>query len=100
LNEQRVYLKKLGLRQAIGSSRWLHPLLLLVWIVVGAGSRLTHLTAKAAWADEFSTGSHCYYLSTPRANRQNDGVGLGIQTSPAFKFASKSHNCFSLFSFG
>jgi uncharacterized membrane protein len=55
LNEQRVYLKKLGLRQAIGSSRWLHPLLLLVWIVVGAGLRLTHLTAKAAWADEFST---------------------------------------------
>jgi len=45
-------------------------------------------------------GSHCYYLSTPRANRQNDGVGLGIQTSPAFKFSSKSHNCISLFSFG
>ncbi|MDF5724527.1 MAG: glycosyltransferase [Rhizonema sp. PD37] len=34
---------------------WLHPLLLLVWLVIGIGLRLTNLTAKPPWTDEFST---------------------------------------------
>lgn len=36
-------------------NRWLHPLLLLAWIVIGTGLRLTHLAAKPPWTDEFST---------------------------------------------
>ena len=37
------------------SSRWFHPLLLLVWIAIGAGLRLTQLTGKPPWTDEFAT---------------------------------------------
>lgn len=35
--------------------RWFHPLLLLVWVLVGAGLRFTHLAAKPLWSDEIST---------------------------------------------
>lgn len=35
--------------------RWFHPLLLLMWLLVGIGLRLTNLTAKPPWTDEFST---------------------------------------------
>ncbi len=45
----------LRLVKAVRSSRWFHPLLLLLWVAVGAGLRLTRLTAKAPWVDEFST---------------------------------------------
>ncbi len=41
--------------KTFGSSRWFHPLLLLVWVAVGAFLRYCRLTAKAPWADEFST---------------------------------------------
>lgn len=41
--------------KVVTSSRWFHPLLLLLWVVLGAGLRLMRLTAKAPWADEFST---------------------------------------------
>ncbi len=37
------------------SSRWFHPLLLLVWIAIGAGLRFTHLAGKPPWTDEFAT---------------------------------------------
>jgi uncharacterized membrane protein len=37
------------------SSRWLHPLLLLGWFLIGLGLRFTHLTAKPPWTDEFAT---------------------------------------------
>jgi len=37
------------------SLRWFHPLLLLVWIVIGAALRFTHLTGKPPWTDEFAT---------------------------------------------
>lgn len=37
------------------SSRWFHPLLLLVWIVIGTLLRFTHLTSKPPWTDEFAT---------------------------------------------
>jgi len=36
-------------------SRWFHPLLLLLWLVIGTGLRFTQLAAKPAWTDEFST---------------------------------------------
>lgn len=36
-------------------NRWLHPLLLLVWLAIGTGLRLTQLAAKPPWTDEFST---------------------------------------------
>ncbi len=35
--------------------RWFHPCLLLVWLFIGVGLRLTNLTAKPPWTDEFST---------------------------------------------
>ncbi|BCL36692.1 phospholipid carrier-dependent glycosyltransferase [Nostoc sp. MS1] len=37
------------------SSRWLHPLLLLGWFIIGLGLRFTNLTAKPPWTDEFAT---------------------------------------------
>jgi uncharacterized membrane protein len=37
------------------TSAWLHSLLLLVWLIIGIGLRLTNLTAKPPWTDEFST---------------------------------------------
>jgi uncharacterized membrane protein len=45
----------LKLIQTITGSRWFHPLLLLLWVAVGTGLRLIHLTAKAPWVDEFAT---------------------------------------------
>ncbi|MEW6492532.1 MAG: glycosyltransferase family 39 protein [Cyanobacteriota bacterium] len=35
--------------------RWFHPLLLLVWIAIGAVLRFTQLTGKPPWTDEFAT---------------------------------------------
>jgi uncharacterized membrane protein len=37
------------------SSSWFHPLLLLLWIVIGAGLRFCYLTGKSPWTDEFAT---------------------------------------------
>ncbi|MEH2131272.1 MAG: glycosyltransferase [Nostoc sp.] len=34
---------------------WLHPLLILIWLIVGISLRLANLTAKPPWTDEFST---------------------------------------------
>jgi uncharacterized membrane protein len=34
---------------------WLHPLLNLMWLIVGLSLRLTNLTAKPPWTDEFCT---------------------------------------------
>ncbi len=45
----------LRLAKVITASRWFHPLLLLLWVAVGAALRLTHLTAKPPWVDEFAT---------------------------------------------
>jgi uncharacterized membrane protein len=41
--------------KTVVGSRWFHPLLLLLWVAVGAGLRVMRLTAKAPWTDEFST---------------------------------------------
>jgi uncharacterized membrane protein len=37
------------------SSRWFHPLLCLMWLIIGISLRLANLTAKPPWTDEFST---------------------------------------------
>lgn len=34
---------------------WLHPFLNLMWLIIGISLRLTNLTAKPPWTDEFST---------------------------------------------
>jgi uncharacterized membrane protein len=39
----------------IWRGRWLHPLLLLVWLAIGTGLRFYKLTSKPPWTDEFST---------------------------------------------
>ena len=36
-------------------SFWLHPLLNLMWLIIGISLRLANLTAKPPWTDEFST---------------------------------------------
>ncbi len=41
--------------QAFLLSRWLHPLLCLMWLIIGISLRLANLTAKPPWTDEFST---------------------------------------------
>ena len=41
--------------KALFSHRWFHPLLLLVWIAIGAGLRFLELTGKPPWTDEFAT---------------------------------------------
>jgi uncharacterized membrane protein len=40
---------------SIISARWFHPLLLLIWFIIGLGLRFTNLTAKPPWTDEFAT---------------------------------------------
>ncbi|WP_414549908.1 glycosyltransferase [Anabaena sp. CCY 0017] len=37
------------------SAPWFHPLLLLIWLIIGIGLRLANLTGKPPWTDEFST---------------------------------------------
>ncbi|MEA5513881.1 glycosyltransferase [Nodularia sp. UHCC 0506] len=37
------------------SARWFHPVLLLIWLIIGIGLRLANLTGKPPWTDEFST---------------------------------------------
>src|SRR4028119_1759402 len=37
------------------SRRWFHPLLLTLWIAIGAGLRFTQLAGKSPWTDEFAT---------------------------------------------
>lgn len=34
---------------------WLHPLLNLMWLIIGISLRLVNLTAKPPWTDEFAT---------------------------------------------
>lgn len=42
-------------RRSTVSAPWFHSLLLLIWFVIGVGLRLTNLTAKPPWTDEFAT---------------------------------------------
>ena len=37
------------------NSRWFHILLFLAWLVIGISLRLTNLSSKSPWTDEFST---------------------------------------------
>lgn len=37
------------------SARWFHPVLLLIWFIIGISLRLVNLTAKPPWIDEFAT---------------------------------------------
>ncbi|WP_414520797.1 glycosyltransferase [Umezakia ovalisporum] len=37
------------------STRWFHPLLLLIWLIIGLSLRLANLSGKPPWTDEFST---------------------------------------------
>jgi uncharacterized membrane protein len=41
--------------KAIAKSRWFHPLLLVLWLLIGTGLRLTALTSKTLWSDEVAT---------------------------------------------
>ncbi|WP_071190738.1 phospholipid carrier-dependent glycosyltransferase [Trichormus sp. NMC-1] len=37
------------------SAGWFHPLLLLIWFIIGLSLRLANLTEKPPWTDEFAT---------------------------------------------
>ncbi|MDB9447878.1 glycosyltransferase family 39 protein [Anabaena sp. CS-542/02] len=37
------------------SAPWFHPLLLLIWFIIGVALRFTNLTAKPPWIDEIAT---------------------------------------------
>lgn len=41
--------------KTFAANRWFHPLLILLWVIIGAFLRLMRLSEKAPWADEFST---------------------------------------------
>jgi uncharacterized membrane protein len=46
----------MGIQIGTKSGRWQQPwLLLLLWVVLGAGLRLTNLDGKPPWTDEFAT---------------------------------------------
>ncbi|MBI4784677.1 MAG: glycosyltransferase [Oscillatoriophycideae cyanobacterium NC_groundwater_1537_Pr4_S-0.65um_50_18] len=43
------------MKQNLVQTAWFQPCLLLLWIGIGVAVRLTHLTAKPPWTDEFAT---------------------------------------------
>jgi uncharacterized membrane protein len=46
----------MGIQIGTKNGRWQQPwLLLLLWIMLGAGLRLTNLEGKPPWTDEFAT---------------------------------------------
>lgn len=45
----------MDLSKVLSNSRWVHFLLLLVWLAIGTGLRFTNLESKPPWTDEFAT---------------------------------------------
>lgn len=41
--------------KAFAGRRWFHPIILLVWIAIGARLRFSQLELKPIWTDEFAT---------------------------------------------
>jgi uncharacterized membrane protein len=44
-----------NMRYSTIDHRWVHPLLLLMWFIIGISLRFHNLTAKPPWIDEFAT---------------------------------------------
>ncbi|WP_242065084.1 glycosyltransferase [Nostoc sp. FACHB-133] len=75
---------------------WLHPLLILMWLLIGISLRLTNLTAKSPWTDEFSTlvfslGNN--FLSVPLDQAIAPDILLQpLQPNPAATIGDVVHN--------
>ncbi|MEH1873766.1 glycosyltransferase family 39 protein [Nostoc sp.] len=75
---------------------WLHTLLNLTWLIIGISLRLTNLTAKPPWTDEFSTlvfslGNN--FLSVPLDQAIAPDILLQpLQPNPAASIGDVVHN--------
>ncbi|WP_392481845.1 glycosyltransferase [Nostoc sp. C110] len=75
---------------------WLHPLLILMWLLIGISLRLTNLTTKSPWTDEFSTlvfslGNN--FLSVPLDQAIAPDILLQpLQPNPAASIGDVIHN--------
>lgn len=85
--------------KALFQSRWLHPLLLLAWIAIGAGLRFAQLTSKPLWNDEFATlvfslgnSFRTIQLDQPLSL---DTLLMPLQPNPAASIQTVIHNLLS-----
>ncbi|WP_375506775.1 glycosyltransferase [uncultured Nostoc sp.] len=77
-------------------SSWLHPLLNLMWLIIGISLRLTNLTAKPPWTDEFATLVFSLgntFLSVPLDQAITPDILLQpLQPNPAASIGDVVHN--------
>ncbi|WP_442937906.1 glycosyltransferase family 39 protein [Nostoc sp.] len=75
---------------------WVHPLLNLMWLLIGIGLRLANLTAKPPWTDEFSTLVFSLgntFLSVPLDQAIAPDILLQpLQPNPAASIGDVIHN--------
>ena len=75
---------------------WLHPLLNLMWLIIGINLRLANLTAKPPWTDEFSTLVFSLgntFLSVPLDQAIAPDILLQpLQPNPAASIGDVIHN--------
>lgn len=75
---------------------WVGPLLNLIWLIIGISLRLTNLTAKPPWTDEFSTLVFSLgntFLSIPLDQAIAPDVLLSpLQPNPAASIGDVVHN--------
>ncbi|MHC5673617.1 glycosyltransferase family 39 protein [Nostoc sp.] len=75
---------------------WVHPLLNLMWLIIGISLRLANLTAKPPWTDEFSTLVFSLgntFLSVPLDEAIAPDILLSpLQLNPAASVGDVIHN--------
>ncbi|MDZ8084420.1 MAG: glycosyltransferase [Nostoc sp. DedQUE12b] len=75
---------------------WVHLLLILIWFIVGISLRLTNLTAKPPWTDEFATLVFSLgntFLSVPLDQAIAPDILLQpLQPNPAASIGDVIHN--------
>jgi uncharacterized membrane protein len=75
---------------------WLHPLLNLMWLIIGISLRLVNLTAKPPWTDEFATLVFSLgntFLSVPLDQAIAPDILLQpLQPNPAASIGDVVHN--------
>ncbi|MHC5724165.1 MAG: glycosyltransferase family 39 protein [Nostoc sp.] len=75
---------------------WVHPLLNLMWLIIGISLRLANLTAKPPWTDEFSTLVFSLgntFLSVPLNEAIAPDILLSpLQLNPAASVGDVIHN--------
>ncbi|WP_442937192.1 glycosyltransferase family 39 protein [Nostoc sp.] len=75
---------------------WVHPLLILMWLIVGISLRLVNLTAKPPWTDEFATLVFSLgntFLSVPLDQAIAPDILLQpLQPNPAASIGDVIHN--------